>query len=946
MGLFFIIVFVMNELNSQQKSAVEHDQGPLLIVAGAGTGKTKVITSRIVELINSGKAGPEEILALTFTEKAANEMVERVDQSLPLGYEELMIKTFHAFSERILRESGLEIGLDPGFKLLPQVEQWFFFKKNLYKFELNYYRPLGNPNKFIYDLLSHFGKLKDELISPERYLEFANGIEDEEGEKMREIANVYKQYQELLIANNYLDFADLTYLALELFEKRKSVLARYQEKFKYILVDEFQDTNFAQFDLVLKLSEKHRNVVVVGDDDQSIYKWRGASLSNILQFEEKFPDCKKIVLVENYRSTEKILKSSYGLIQNNNPDRLEIRSGLKKELKCNVKFDEEVEVHDFPNFVQESEFVAGKIKELHESKGIAYGEFAILVRSNNLAHNFIEELKYLQIPYQVRSPKGLIALPEIKDLIAVVKFLANPKDNIALLRILKMEIFAISMEDILLILNKGRKDYLWNNLKVEGAEDNLTIPGSEDPLTQVADLLKYLMEFSKNASVGLVFNEFLQKSRYLHHLIENEGFEAVENINQFARQVNRFEKETTDNSVLDFVNYLNLLEEANSTLNYESSPDKDAVQVLTVHGAKGLEFRCVFVVNAVNQRFPSTKRREVFELPEELTKEIYPEGDFHVQEERRLFYVAMTRAREHLYITYSHQYEGNKKWRASLFVDEVLNSGVARPVAHEEDSDAIQKLKEFKAPKVSLFKPKEVVSKRFSYTQLDTFGVCPLKYSYNYLYKVPVPPTHTFSFGSSVHGTLNDFYQNLKSGKEVSLKLMKELYEKNWIPNGYESVEHEQIRKEKGWEVLENFYKSNSDPWASPAFLERPFNLKINDYYLTGRIDRIDKLPDGTYEVIDYKTGRLKDSIDIDKDLQLSIYALACKNVFKLNVSKLSLYYLEDNEKLSTTRNEKQLAELEDRILEVIEQIRKSDFAPTPAFHCNFCDFRLICPAA
>ena len=923
------------EFNKEQKQAINHTKGPLLIIAGAGTGKTRVITSKILDLIESGAAKPAEVLALTFTEKASNEMVERVDEHLPLGYEELCIKTFHSFSEQILREYGIEIGIDSGYKILDQVDQWFFFKQNLYLFELDYYRPLGNPNKFIYDLLNHFNKVKDELITPNEYIKYAEALEDEEKEKMLEVAQAYKRYQNLMLKNNYFDFADLSFYASYLLNKRKAVLKAYQERYKYILVDEFQDTNYAQFELVSLLAAGHENITVVGDDDQSIYKWRGASLSNILKFEEDFAKHKKIVLTENYRNPDSIIKSSYKLIQNNNPDRLEVRANVDKNLKCNNPHKNPVEVHHFPSFIQEAEFVAEKIEALRKEK-VALNEIAILVRSNHLTTPFTDEFKYRDIPYQIKNPKGLLKFEEIKDLIAVVNFLANPYDDVALLRILKMDIFDIEMDEILRLLNNANNKHLYSIIK-----------GTESPFQKVYELLSELVEFSKKNPIGLVLNEFIQKSGYLDALISNNRFEEMENINQFAGQISKFEKDHEQVSAIDFNNYLTLLYEANSTLKSDGLPDKNAVQILTAHGAKGLQFDHVFIVNAVSQRFPTSKRRESLPIPTELTKEIFPEGDFHIQEERRLFYVAMTRAKKNLFITYSDLYEGNKKWKVSPFIEELMIQDLVVLKDHKEEKDAIKKLKEFKTPKDSSFKlPEFNPDQKLSYSQLGTFKTCPLKYNYQYLMRVPVPQSHAANFGTSVHNTLKEFYKILKIKGTADFKLMKEIYLKNWISYGYESAEHELLRRNKGLEVLENFYKENSDPWVLPAFLEKPFNIKIEGHWLSGRIDRIDELEDGTYEVIDYKTGRIPSTVSLKKDLQLSLYHLACSKILGLKVSKLSLYYLEDNEKLTTSRSEDDLAGIEKEITDLIEEMKASPFHSAPGFLCRFCDFRLICPDA
>jgi len=932
-------------LNDAQNQAVNHVDGPLLIIAGAGTGKTRVITSRILNLIGTGAADAKEILALTFTEKAASEMAERVDEGMPLSYEEICIKTFHGFCDGILRESGAEIGIDSGYKLLDDVDKWLFFKKNLFKFELSYYRPLGNPNSFINDLLKHFGRLKEELIEPDEYIAHAKKLEGEDGEKTLELANAYKKYFEVMIEKNYLDFSDLIFYTLRLFKSRESVLKKYKERFKYVMVDEFQDTNYSQYALVKMIAAESGNLVVVGDDDQSIYKWRGASLSNILQFENDFEGVKKVVLTENYRSCQSILDASYELIQNNNPDRLEARSGINKKLHSSREENGEVECHSFPTYLEESMFIANRIKKLNDD-GVSHGSIAILARSNQHVHSVIDALKSLKIPYQVKDSKGILMLEEIKDLVSIARALANPYDDISILRILKMDVFAVPMSDILKLLNSGSNSHIINALRNGVNVDNLSIPGTEVGLKKIADLMEHLINFSKKASIGEVFNEFLRESGYLDYMVEKDMFEEMYHVNQFAKQVSRFEKERDDKSVIDFVEYLNLLEESNSVMASDFNYDRDSVQILSVHASKGLEFDAVFVVSAVDHRFPGTNRSEKFEIPLALSKEIVPDGDVHRQEERRLFYVALTRARGNLYITMSQKYEGNKAWKVSPFVKEILDVNGVKMVEHTESVDVVDNLRKYKKAAEPIFELPKFNLSRLSHSKLETFSTCPLKFNYQYLLNVPVSYGHAANFGNSIHGTLNDFYKTLKAGQPVSLDLMKDLYEKNWIPHGYDSIEHEAERRKKGWEQLETFYDTNSTPWVKPAYLERPFSIKLADNWFTGRVDRIDKLSDGTYEVIDYKTGRLKDDIKLKGNTQLALYVIAAQEIFNLKVSSASLYYLEDNKKLSITVEELDIPKARVKILETVSKIQESDFAPTPGYACSFCDFKLICPAA
>ena len=413
------------KLNQSQKEAVEYTDGPLLIVAGAGTGKTTVIVSKIAYLIENKLAKPEEILAVTFTDKATGEMVERVDKMLDLGYVELSISTFHAFCQKILEQYGLEIGINHQFKLLTQTDAWLLMRQNLEKFELDYYRPLGNPTGHIHALLKHFSKCKDELITPEQYLKSAEEIklnndntEITDSKRLTEIANAYHVYNQLLLDNNALDFGDLIYYTVKLLESRPNILHALQERFKFILVDEFQDVNWAQYQLIQMLTNKNTKLTVVGDDDQSIYAFRGASVSNIMRFKEDYPNAKEVILNENYRSEQEILDLAYKSIQNNNPDRLETKLKINKKLvsRGKEKGIKNKAVHNIhaATLDEEVKTVIEEIKKLKkENEETVWDDFAILVRANSYADPFINALERAKIPYEFLSSVGLYRQPLI-----------------------------------------------------------------------------------------------------------------------------------------------------------------------------------------------------------------------------------------------------------------------------------------------------------------------------------------------------------------------------------------------------------------------------------------------------------------------------------------------------------------------------------------------------
>src|SRR6267378_2088992 len=396
---------ILEGLNPPQAAAVTHETGPLLIIAGAGTGKTTVITRRIAWLIATRRARPDEILALTFTDKAAAEMEERVDTLVPYGYADVEIATFHAFGDRILREHALEIGLTPDFRVLNRAEQTIFFRDRLFELPLAHYRPLGDPTRHLQALITLISRCKDEDISPEEYQAHAGRLEREaaaavdyeeareRAAQQRELAATYAKYEELMTRDGCVDFGDQIVLVLKLLRARPNVRAGLQRRYKYVMVDEFQDTNHAQFELVKLLRARHGNLACVCDDDQAIYRWRGAALSNVLAFLDRYPEARQVVLTENYRSHQKILDAAYRLIVNNNPDRLEVRSGISKHLIAVHEPDGPAPAHlHYETGTQEADAVAHAIREHVDGGRWGYDDVAILVRSNDDADQFLRSL--------------------------------------------------------------------------------------------------------------------------------------------------------------------------------------------------------------------------------------------------------------------------------------------------------------------------------------------------------------------------------------------------------------------------------------------------------------------------------------------------------------------------------------------------------------------------
>lgn len=917
------------QLNKEQKMAVRFGEGPLLIIAGAGTGKTTVVTERIKYLITSGKAKPQEILALTFTEKASREMETRVDMALPYGVTQMWISTFHAFCDRVLRAEAINIGIDPGYKLMTEAETIMFFRKNIFRFDLNYFRPLGNPKKFIMGMISHFSRLKDEDITPQQYRKY-KPKEDED--KYIELADAFRTYEELKVKEGMADYADLISQTLHLFRTRPAILKQYQQQFKYVLIDEFQDTNFAQNELAVLLAGARENITVVGDDDQAIYRWRGAAISNIIQFRETFPKAKTVVLTKNYRSTKEILDRSYDLIQKNNPDRLEIIEKIDKKMESmRRKSGIPIEVLYAERVESEAEMVVKKIKDLKTDK---WSDVAILVRANNHAEPFVRALGRAQIPYQFLGPGQLFRQPEVKDLIAYLKVLYNFEDNVAMYRVLSMDMFAIPPRDIAALVNYSRK----YGVSLFEACEQKKLP--------IVSMIHKHLGLIKKETAGQILYYFLADTGLLKQLTSYTSAKEekiAENIAKFFNKLKTYETEHEDAGVFPVVDWIDLsmsLGESPLAADVDWS-ENNAVNILTIHSAKGLEFPVVFLVNLVTARFPTNERKEQIPIPEPLVKEILPTGDYHEEEERRLFYVGMTRARDFLFFTGAKYYgEGKREKKLSPFVFEAAGD---KPVFTEApQSGQMQLLNWNKAGEPQDSKPVRQPVAYLSYSQLDTFMTCPLQYRYRYILRIPVPASAALSFGDTMHRTIRAFYEAVKSGARPKKWDLLQMLDDNWSRAGYGDKTYEEKMKNHGMELLTGFYAKGYNPDVVPYKLEEPFKIKITpSLTLGGKIDRIDIRKDGTMEIIDYKTGTAPKARDPRKDLQLTVYAMASgtENVI------VSFYFFEDQTKISATRTKEQLLAAKEEVSKRADEISRSEFRPIPGKYCDFCEFRLICEA-
>ncbi len=632
---------IINNLNPEQKEAVEYFGGPLLIIAGAGSGKTRVITHKIAYAIYSHKFYPSQIFASTFTNKAAGEMKSRVEKLLEGRYTApYNIGTFHSLCAKILRSDGHIINIDKSYTILDEDDQISVIKRII---KNNYYS-IEKENTPA-NILWHIGKAKINLKSPEKMKQDAKSAIE------IEISKIYQEYQKVLDGNNSLDFDDLIYKTVLLFQNDNDTLLRYQNKFRYILVDEYQDTNYQQFELIRLLAGKEHNLCVVGDEDQSIYSWRGANIKNILDFQKHFTDVKIIKLEQNYRSTKKILNAANEVIKNNS-------ERLGKTLWTQNDEGSKIYVIRLENDTDEARYVADRIKKYKDIHKIPYSEIAVFCRTNSLTRSPEEEFRLAKIPYKVIGAMRFYERAEIKDILSYLRLLIYPNNDIAFQRIINKPRRGLgekAQSDLIDYSKKNNKSLFetlcyfyetnqFSRTQYKNTEHFLALFAKWQERKEnlpPKELVKMIVEdIDYEAYLGQCFAETDVKSR-------------MENIGELYSAVQEFFKDKPEATLEDFLERITLIS-SQDDLNNE-----DSVPIMTIHCAKGLEFQVVFIIGLEEPLFPNAYS-------------IADTGKY--EEERRLFYVAMTRAKKKLYLTYTitRIYRGDRKYfTKSCFINEI-----------------------------------------------------------------------------------------------------------------------------------------------------------------------------------------------------------------------------------------------------------------------------------
>ena len=973
-------------LNAEQRAAVEHGEGPLLVVAGAGTGKTRVITERIRNLLESDSTlAGENILGLTFTNKAAGQMKSRVVKAAGDRAEGVWLSTFHSFClEKILRAAN------PQIQPLDEIDHRILLRRNIAELGLVLFRRLAEPAEFLKDFQAFFSRCQDELVTPDDYQRYVDvlrrahdgrknsfepdalAIAEEVVARQEELARVYRVSERLLRERNLYTFGAQLLQAVQLLRADADLLARMRDQYRYILVDEFQDTNIAQLELLWLLAGDRRNILAVGDDDQAIYRFRGASFGSFTIFLERFWGAggalpaaatrKALVsLSQNYRSTRRILRVAGEMISHNE------KSPLlpPKNLTTGNPDGEKIRVVEFAAFEEEAHWVASEIERLHEA-GAAWRSFAVLYRKHTHRAQLLDALRRRGIPFVIRR-FSILSCTLVRDLLAWMRLIAVPADNVACARVLAAPYWGLEPRDLVRLAERAEKNHrrpLWDEVEAAHRESPLNREGVRLP--ELVQLLNQMRQSARSKKASALLDELIGNLG-LAPLASEADRQYLDRLVEFVKE---WERKNEAKQLRDFIEYLGYFDELDGDVQIEEELSEDAVQLMTVHASKGLEFPHVFILRLSKSDFPSGARRPEFEFPPELMKEEQPKADFHIQEERRLFYVALTRAEKRLTLSTIV----NRRKKPSPFLDDFLmkaeiqkkdvaqsapkvevppSEEIAGPAPAEADPTRLFPASPENAraySRVALwaqaFHPPRPEPLQLSASAINTYEQCPMKYMFRHVWNIRGGPQAQMTFGNVMHATIREFVGEVRKRGRLQIDEVIAIYEREWSSAGFPDEYQEEEYRKAGREQLEAFHRRFTAAPPEVLHQEKTFELPLeHNVVVTGRMDQVNRLSELEIEIVDYKTGRPRDAKKAAEDLQLSIYALAAREVLELAPGRLVFHNLVNNETVHSTRDAKSLSATKARIAEVADRIRAGDFLARPGFACGYCDYKPLCPA-
>ncbi len=949
-----VVAELLKGLNREQRTAVTHRDGPLLVIAGPGTGKTEVITRRAAWLIATKRARPREILALTFTDNAAEEMQARVDLLVPYGQADAQINTFHAFGDRLVREHSFELGLPGDVRLVNRAEAIVLLREHLFDLGLDRYRPLGDPTRFLGALVDLFQRAKDEDVSPNaladhaRALPITSSAEIDLAQTRTELSAAYARYQTLLGERGLIDHGDQVSLALRLLRERPQVRDSVTRRYRYLLVDEFQDMNATQLELVHALTNMARNVTVVGDPDQAIYTFRGAASASISSFEHSHADLRRVVLRRNYRSRQPIIDAAHRLIGH-----VAARPKLSDRQVAHRRTLPAVPVRSvwYGSPDEEADGVAAGIAD-SVGRGARPEDFAVLTRSNAEIDSIARSLRVRGIPVRTQLPADFFAQPAVRPLLAYLRVIAEPDQTLELYALATSFPYSLGGAPLTDLLNQARRRHrsLWQVLdETSGGSAEWPAP-FRTGVTRLMEHVHAGVALSHERSSAEVLYDFVRRSGRLARLVANAEASEARAVARFFEIVRSRARLLADDRVQMLVPYLDTMIEADDEPADAGPLDVNAVSVLTIHRAKGLEFGTVYVTGLTDGRFPARARPQTLDMPwNDIHGHPSPETG-RLDEERRLCYVAMTRARDELWLT--HHVSGPRgrgRRRPSPFIAEALDAPSA---AAGIGLDAIGQIEALGAPPTAISRTDIERSQpaTLSYSELEAYLDCPERYRLRHVVGLPSPSHHALTYGSAMHQAVAAFHLSRGRGEPLTEAGLQQVFARGWSPEGFLSREHEEARFAAGGEALRRFHREQMAAPSQVVAIERPFVFKLDELSIRGRMDRIDRTIDGAV-IVDYKSSDVRDQGKADDrardSLQLQVYALAHEAEWGSLPHEVRLHFLDSGVVGAARPDQGRLDRARVKLRSAAEGIRSGKFEPRPnPVACGYCPFRQVCPSS
>jgi DNA helicase II / ATP-dependent DNA helicase PcrA len=923
-------------LNDAQREAVDQVKGPVMVVAGAGTGKTRVITERIIRLIQNGTP-PEHILALTFTEKAAGEMFDRVSEASLGSALDTTIATYNGFGSDLLQQYGGEWGLG-SLRLLGETGQLVFLREHFDELGLDYFAPLSSPDGQLDTLRGYVSLLKQQLVQPETYAVYADKlpVDDQadvlEKKKQQELARFYKTYLELCRKYQVVDYDDQIFLTIQLLNARPNVLRDLQDRYQFVLVDEFQDTNPMQSALVDLLVGKNQNLMVVGDDDQSIYGWRGATLANILDFSKRYPATKHITLIENYRSTQSILDASYRLVQHNNPNRLEVINKLDKRLRAQTNDGPMPIARHFFTLETELTWIADDITRRIRA-GQDPGGIAVLARRTQIVERAHEALELHDIPHVMAGLKNdLYAQPAVKQLIEALKSVADPQDDLALFHTLSGPLFSLPASELAGYAAQARRDHTRLNQLIKSSDN--------EPFKVALEQINDWRERSSELSVGSLAFAILDESGWKDRLYEQgndadgEVYLQVQALKEYFTTLKEFGRIANVASVQSYIVNLPVLRSGGGEFEDASMEISDStVNVLSVHRAKGLEWDTVYVIDCTEGSFPMRSHGGSLEVPARL-RAVQSAADEHLAEERRLMYVAATRARKELILTYGDRHGSGMHRKPSRFLAELLDSPATEMHSREEQTSL-----ELFAPRItsaSIQLPERMLQDGvyvLTASQIECWLKCPQDFYYKHVLAMPEPDSPVAAYGTAIHRAIQHIFEGRRSNHTPPFESLETEIRAALPSSGYQSAGIRDRAHAQALLSLRTIYDRFTME-ELPIEIEQGFGVLVPDLPLkiTGRMDAVYQ-HGTTVEIRDFKTSSSvttpeKAKVRATGSQQLTIYALAWQIKHGELPGFLTLDFVETGQMGSVRKTQRALDTLQIKLADLVEGLRTGHYPP------------------